>query len=29
MADPDVYHAGMRELQDARDTRRIADRLAE
>ena len=24
-----VYHEGMRELQDARDTRRIADRLAE
>ena len=24
-----VYHAGMRELQDQRDTRRIADRLAE
>ncbi len=29
MAEIDVYHAGMRELQDARDTRRIADRLAE
>ncbi len=25
----DPYHAGMRELQDQRDTRRIADRLAE
>lgn len=25
----EVYHAGMRELQEARDTRRIADRLAE
>jgi hypothetical protein len=24
-----VYHAGMRDLQDQRDTRRIADRLAE
>lgn len=24
-----VYHSGMRELQDLRDTRRIADRLAE
>jgi predicted pyridoxine 5'-phosphate oxidase superfamily flavin-nucleotide-binding protein len=24
-----VYHAGMRELQDLRETRRIADRLAE
>jgi uncharacterized protein len=24
-----VYHAGMRELQDVRDTRRIADRLSE
>lgn len=24
-----TYHEGMRELQDARDTRRIADRLAE
>jgi hypothetical protein len=23
-----VYHAGMRELQDLRDTRRLADRLA-
>ena len=23
-----VYHSGMRELQDLRDTRRIADRLA-
>jgi uncharacterized protein len=29
MGDEDVYHAGMRELQDLRDTRRIADRLAE
>jgi predicted pyridoxine 5'-phosphate oxidase superfamily flavin-nucleotide-binding protein len=29
MKDAEVYHAGMRELQDARDTRRIADRLAE
>jgi uncharacterized protein len=29
MSESDVYHAGMRELQDARDTRRIADRLAE
>jgi hypothetical protein len=29
MIDEDVYHDGMRELQDARDTRRIADRLAE
>jgi predicted pyridoxine 5'-phosphate oxidase superfamily flavin-nucleotide-binding protein len=29
MSVTDVYHAGMRELQDARDTRRIADRLAE
>ena len=26
--DDTVYHSGMRELQDARDTRRIADRLA-
>ena len=25
----DVYHSGMRELQDLRDTRRIADRLSE
>jgi predicted pyridoxine 5'-phosphate oxidase superfamily flavin-nucleotide-binding protein len=24
-----IYHEGMRQLQDARDTRRIADRLAE
>ena len=24
-----IYHAGMRQLQDARDTRRIADRLAD
>jgi predicted pyridoxine 5'-phosphate oxidase superfamily flavin-nucleotide-binding protein len=29
MSTPDVYHDGMRELQDLRDTRRIADRLAE
>jgi predicted pyridoxine 5'-phosphate oxidase superfamily flavin-nucleotide-binding protein len=29
MSDNDVYHQGMRELQDQRDTRRIADRLAE
>ena len=29
MSDAPRYHAGMRELQDARDTRRIADRLAE
>src|SRR5688500_15882572 len=29
MGDSDVYHSGMRELQDLRDTRRIADRLAE
>jgi predicted pyridoxine 5'-phosphate oxidase superfamily flavin-nucleotide-binding protein len=29
MSDSDVYHPGMRELQDRRDTRRIADRLAE
>jgi uncharacterized protein len=27
MADHPLYHEGMRELQDARDTRRIADRL--
>lgn len=27
MADDPVYHDGMRQLQDARDTRRIADRL--
>jgi len=27
MADDTLYHEGMRELQDARDTRRIADRL--
>jgi predicted pyridoxine 5'-phosphate oxidase superfamily flavin-nucleotide-binding protein len=27
MSDAPIYHAGMRELQDARDTRRIADRL--
>lgn len=29
MSQTEVYHAGMRELQDARDTRRIANRLAE
>jgi hypothetical protein len=29
MSETDVYHPGMRALQDARDTRRIADRLAE
>jgi predicted pyridoxine 5'-phosphate oxidase superfamily flavin-nucleotide-binding protein len=29
MSNSDVYHDGMRELQDLRDTRRIADRLAE
>ena len=29
MADDPIYHEGMRQLQDARDTRRIADRLAE
>jgi predicted pyridoxine 5'-phosphate oxidase superfamily flavin-nucleotide-binding protein len=29
MSHSDVYHDGMRELQDLRDTRRIADRLAE
>src|SRR5688572_31565600 len=29
MSDRPVYHDGMRELQDLRDTRRIADRLAE
>jgi predicted pyridoxine 5'-phosphate oxidase superfamily flavin-nucleotide-binding protein len=29
MGETQIYHAGMRELQDARDTRRIADRLAE
>jgi uncharacterized protein len=29
MGTEQVYHAGMRELQDLRDTRRIADRLAE
>jgi predicted pyridoxine 5'-phosphate oxidase superfamily flavin-nucleotide-binding protein len=29
MGETGVYHTGMRELQDARDTRRIADRLAE
>ena len=27
MADESMYHEGMRQLQDARDTRRIADRL--
>jgi predicted pyridoxine 5'-phosphate oxidase superfamily flavin-nucleotide-binding protein len=29
MNEADIYHAGMRELQDARDTRGIADRLAQ
>ena len=29
MADHPTYHEGMRRLQDARDTRRIADRLSE
>lgn len=29
MSDASTYHEGMRALQDARDTRRIADRLAE
>ncbi len=29
MKNEPVYHSGMRELQDLRDTRRIADRLAE
>ncbi|WP_434063950.1 pyridoxamine 5'-phosphate oxidase family protein [Roseateles violae] len=29
MAEPTMYHAGMRQLQDARDTRRLADRLAQ
>lgn len=29
MSDNDVYHQGMRDLQDQRDTRRIADRLAQ
>ena len=29
MSEKPVYHAGMRELQDVRDTRRIADRLAQ
>lgn len=29
MADDPIYHEGMRQLQDARDSRRIADRLAE
>lgn len=29
MSQSDVYHSGMRELQDLRDTRRLADRLAE
>jgi uncharacterized protein len=28
MSDENVYHDGMRELQDLRDTRRIADRLS-
>ena len=27
MADDSMYHDGMRRLQDARDTRRLADRL--
>jgi len=29
MADNSIYHEGMRQLQDIRDTRRIADRLQE
>jgi len=29
MADEPVYHEGMRQLQDARETRQLADRLAE
>lgn len=29
MTDRPTYHEGMRRLQDARDTRRIADRLSE
>ncbi len=29
MKETPIYHSGMRELQDLRDTRRIADRLAE
>ena len=29
MADDPIYHDGMRQLQDARYTRRIADRLAQ
>lgn len=29
MADDSMYHDGMRQLQDRRDTRRIADRLEE
>ncbi|HSD18145.1 MAG TPA: pyridoxamine 5'-phosphate oxidase family protein [Thermomonas sp.] len=29
MTDTPIYHEGMRRLQDARDTRRIADRLSE
>ena len=29
MANDPLYHDGMRQLQDARDTRRIADRLAQ
>jgi predicted pyridoxine 5'-phosphate oxidase superfamily flavin-nucleotide-binding protein len=29
MSEPGIYHQGMRELQALRDTRRIADRLAE
>lgn len=29
MTDEPIYHSGMRQLQDARDTRAIADRLAQ
>lgn len=29
MSDASLYHDGMRQLQDARDTRRLADRLME
>jgi hypothetical protein len=29
MEDDSMYHDGMRRLQDARDTRRLADRLAQ
>lgn len=29
MSGTDIYHQGMRELQDLRDTRRLADRLSE